>query len=194
MALVVKNLPASVGDIRDPGSISGSGRSPGGEHVQCSCLDSPMGGGAWWATVHGVTKSQTGLKWFGAHTHKHTAFWKDQMMSTTGFLSDKTTLSRLNLMMPPFLSVWSRHYTGLWLSLPSFQCVFPTLPYLFFIHTDTWKQLYAEGKQNPANIPPPNPRRRKRLCLGGWSVSQIKFRSWHFPLPSSFKFPNSWTF
>ena len=59
---MVKNLPASVGDIRDPGSISGSGRSPGGEHVQCSCLDNPMGGGAWWATVHRVTKSQTGLK------------------------------------------------------------------------------------------------------------------------------------
>ena len=39
--------------------ISGSGRSPGGEHGnphQCSCLENPMDRGAWWDTVHGVTK------------------------------------------------------------------------------------------------------------------------------------------
>ena len=46
----------------DPGSIPGSGRSPGegnGNLLQYSCLENPMDGGAWWATVHGVTKSQT---------------------------------------------------------------------------------------------------------------------------------------
>ena len=46
----------------DPGSIPGSGRSPGGGNgnpLQCSCLENPMDGGAWWATVHGVTKSWT---------------------------------------------------------------------------------------------------------------------------------------
>ena len=44
---------------RDTGSIPGSGRSPGGGHgnpLQCSCLGNPMHRGAWWATVHGVTK------------------------------------------------------------------------------------------------------------------------------------------
>ena len=61
-ALVVKNLPANAGDTRDAGSIPGSGRSPGGGYgnpLQCSCLENPMDRGAWQATVHGVTKSQT---------------------------------------------------------------------------------------------------------------------------------------
>ena len=46
----------------DPGSIPGSGRSPGegsGNPLQYSCLGNPMDGGAWWATVCGVAKSQT---------------------------------------------------------------------------------------------------------------------------------------
>ena len=50
VVLVVKNLPASVGDIRDIGSISGLGRSPGGGHgnpLQYSCLENPMDRGAW---------------------------------------------------------------------------------------------------------------------------------------------------
>ena len=53
------------GDVRDAGSIPGLGRSPGegnGNPLQYSCLKNPMGRGAWWATVHRVTKSQTGLK------------------------------------------------------------------------------------------------------------------------------------
>ena len=57
---VVKNPPASVGDIRDMGLIPRSGRSPGGgpgNPLQCSCLENPMDRGAWWATVHGVTKN-----------------------------------------------------------------------------------------------------------------------------------------
>ena len=57
---MVKNLPASAGDIRDLGSIPGSGRSPGegnGNPLQYSCLENPMDRGAWWATVHGVTES-----------------------------------------------------------------------------------------------------------------------------------------
>ena len=46
----------------DPGLIPGSGRSPGegnGNPLQYSCLENPMGGGAWWAAVHGVAKSRT---------------------------------------------------------------------------------------------------------------------------------------
>ena len=57
MALVVKNLPASVGDIKDVGSIPGSERSPGGGHgnpFQYSCLENPMDREAWWAKVYGV--------------------------------------------------------------------------------------------------------------------------------------------
>ena len=48
----------------DLGSIPGSGRSPGegnGSPLWYSCLENSMDRGAWWATIHGVTKSQTRL-------------------------------------------------------------------------------------------------------------------------------------
>ena len=57
---MVKNLPANAGNMREAGSISGSGRSLGGGHgnpLQCSCLENPTDRGAWWAMVHGVTES-----------------------------------------------------------------------------------------------------------------------------------------
>ena len=60
MVLVLKDLLASVGDVRDTGSILGLGRSPGGKHnnsLQCSCMENPVDRGALWATVHRVTKS-----------------------------------------------------------------------------------------------------------------------------------------
>ena len=55
-------VKASACNVGDLGSIPGSGRSPGegtDNPLQYSCLENPMDGEAWWATVHGVTKSQT---------------------------------------------------------------------------------------------------------------------------------------
>ena len=60
MALGVKNLAASAGDVRDKGSIPGLGRSPGRGHgnpLQCSHPENPKDRGAWWATVHEVSKT-----------------------------------------------------------------------------------------------------------------------------------------
>ena len=51
---------ASACNAGDPGSIPGSGRSPGegnGNPLQYSCLEHSMDGGAWWATVHGIAES-----------------------------------------------------------------------------------------------------------------------------------------
>ena len=65
VVLVVKNLPANAGDLRDVDSISGSGRSPGGgpgNPLWYSCLENPMDRGAWQATVHRVARSWTQLK------------------------------------------------------------------------------------------------------------------------------------
>ena len=59
--LAVKKPPANAGDIKDRGSIPGSGRSPGGGHgspLQYSCPENLKDRGAWWAIVNGVTKSQ----------------------------------------------------------------------------------------------------------------------------------------
>ena len=52
MALMVKNLPANVGDVRDAGLILGLGRTPGGGHgnpLQYSCQENPMDRRAWQA-------------------------------------------------------------------------------------------------------------------------------------------------
>ena len=65
MVLVVKNLPANAGNIRDVGSIPGSGRSPGGGNgnpLQYSCQEKTMDRGGCLATVHGIAKGWTRLK------------------------------------------------------------------------------------------------------------------------------------
>ena len=62
-----KEFACNVGNL---GSIPGLGRSPGegnGTPLQYACLENPMDGGAWWATVHGVAKSPTQLSDFTSH-------------------------------------------------------------------------------------------------------------------------------
>ena len=57
--LVEKNLCANAGDVRDAGSIPGSGRFPAGGHgnpLQYSCLENARDREAWQATVHGISK------------------------------------------------------------------------------------------------------------------------------------------
>ena len=61
---MVKNSPANAGDVSDSGSIPESKRSPRegfGNPLERSVLENPMDRGAWWATVHGVTKSERQL-------------------------------------------------------------------------------------------------------------------------------------
>ena len=75
VALVVKNPPANAGDAKDMDSIPGLVRSPREGYVnplKYSCLENPTVRWAWWATVHGVTKSQTQRKWLSMHAHTHT--------------------------------------------------------------------------------------------------------------------------
>ena len=62
VVLVVKNLPANAGGIRDAGSIPQSGRSLGRGHgnpLQYACLENPMDRGAWKTRVHGIQVSDT---------------------------------------------------------------------------------------------------------------------------------------
>ena len=59
---MVKSLPANTGDVRDAGSIPGSGRSPGRGHsnpLRYSCLENPIDRGAWQVTVHRIAESDT---------------------------------------------------------------------------------------------------------------------------------------
>ena len=65
VALVVKNPPSKVGDVRDTGSIPESGRSPGegnGSPYKYSCLENPVDREAWQSTVHiGLPRVQHNL-------------------------------------------------------------------------------------------------------------------------------------
>ena len=72
-------------NVGDPGSIPGSGRSPGegnGNPLQYSCLENPMEGGAWQATVHGVAKSRTGLS--DLRTTRTTGNYRGSWLAQTG--------------------------------------------------------------------------------------------------------------
>ena len=74
MALVVNNLPANAGELRDTGSIPGLGRSPGGGNgnpFQYSYLENHMDRGVWQDVVHRVAKGQTGPKGLSMHTFSH---------------------------------------------------------------------------------------------------------------------------
>ena len=69
--LVVKNPPASAGDIRNVGSVSGWGRFPGGGNgnlLQYSCLEKPMDRGARQIAIRMVTQSWTLLKQLSTHS------------------------------------------------------------------------------------------------------------------------------
>ena len=75
---VDKESTCNAGDAGHVGSVPESGRSAGGGHgnpLQYHCLENPMDRGAWWVTVHRVSKSQTRLKWLStAHTFFLTFF------------------------------------------------------------------------------------------------------------------------
>ena len=85
VALVVKNLLANAGDVRDTGSIPGSGRSPAGRNgsaLQYSCLENAMDRGAYWTTVHGFSNSQTCLS--NEHTHVLQSIEQSSLCSALG--------------------------------------------------------------------------------------------------------------
>ena len=90
VALLVTNLPADVTDVRDTGSIPGSGRpAGGGKHnsLQYSCLENPTDRGAWWATVHRVTKSQTWLKRLSTHIHAPGTYYMPDFKLGSSYVS-----------------------------------------------------------------------------------------------------------
>ena len=105
VALVVKNLPAR--DIRDSGSIPGSGRSLGGGHgnpLQYSCLENPMDRGAWRDTVHKVSKSQIWLKWLSTHVHWS---WIDPFFSGAipGSVKTNILMAHIEIQRKPLMAL-----------------------------------------------------------------------------------------
>ena len=109
-----KKLPANAGDIRDVGSLPEWGRSPGGGHgkpLQFSCLENPMDRGAWWVTVHGVTKSWIQLKWLSTQAGKYvlynfpyTFIYSSYVISYIGLETSLTTAPPKAPSVSPFRS------------------------------------------------------------------------------------------
>ena len=111
---VVNSLPANAGDLRNVGLIPGLGRSPGGgpgDPLQYSWQENPTDREARQATVHGVTKSWTWLKWLSTCTPEDSVGVQPETereegvyMSVTVVLSDFWNVHR----MLPRLSAWRK--------------------------------------------------------------------------------------
>ena len=132
---VVKNLPAIARDSGNAGSIPGSERSPGegnGNLLQYSCLENSMDRGAWRATVHGVAKSQTWLKWLSTHARTH--WWGSSdyrgllgHCPRNSFLVWNSTSRKFPLLTDDALALHSHQsLSGVW---PHF-CMWPFLAFL----------------------------------------------------------------
>ena len=93
---MVRNIPASAGNLRDASSIPGSGRSGGGHgnSLKYSCLENPMDGGAWWAAVHGGAKSWTRLKRLSSSSSRASqwALVVKNMPASAGDLRDASSI------------------------------------------------------------------------------------------------------
>ena len=107
VALVVKNPPGNAGDLRDMGSITGSGRSPGegnGNPLQYSCLVNPMDRGAWRATVHRVTQSQTWLKRLSTQYYIILLHWFHHEAEEVGWFEPASFQDRAHSSLIPSVS------------------------------------------------------------------------------------------
>ena len=120
MALVVKNLPANAGEIRDAGSIPESGRFPGegnGNPLQYSYLENSIDRATWQPTIHRLTMRQTWLKWLSMHAHRQcltegiSATWSSYLPSWSCGLC-VTLMSKCRLISCGKCRIY--HFGGLW--------------------------------------------------------------------------------
>ena len=113
---------ASTYSAGDPGSIPRLRRSPGegnGNPFQYSCLETPMDGGAWWATVHGVTKSWTQMSDF-------TSLWPYKIITKWLFLKSTNFGKQVS---QPLGAIRKVLITFIYLGLSRFICVVSHLWY-----------------------------------------------------------------
>ena len=152
MVLVAKNSPASAEDVRDMGLIPESGRSPGGGRgnpLQYSSLENPMDRGAWWLTVHRVTKSRTWLKWLSTHALNYVNIFFVGLLLSNQINSTKAKVVKRELSVLHLLSVFYQSYFKGWSVPRSIVSNFNS-----FIHCSVAKKIYNEKcySYNNSNI------------------------------------------
>ena len=130
-----KESTCQAGDAGDVGSIPGLGRSPGGGNGhphQYSCLENPRDRGAWWATVLGVTESQTRLSNFTASTWPLGALESAYSTSSTRLYQDseEPPAQQLSHPQPSQINTLPRH------------CVFPKF-IMFKMYAFGWGSMWT---------------------------------------------------
>ena len=131
----VKNLPAIAGETRDVGLIPQLGRLPrvgNGNPLQYSCLQNPMDREAWWATVHGVARSQTWRRpGSGRCGQGITDFWEEK--GTMNYLIKEASFGMMHLRAHPQLQ--SRKEISEEKKDPQLS---PSLTEVLWLNTLTW--------------------------------------------------------
>ena len=114
-----------------------------GNPLQCSCLENPRDGGAWWAAVYGVAQSQTRLKWLSSSSSSMFVYWWSSCFTIDGSISEITvfcfSLNILIILLFPFLIYPCRPSLGYsWLAGScvderslKFICLLKSLPFFF---------------------------------------------------------------
>ena len=144
MVLLVQSLPAGAGEVRDSGLIPGSGRSPGGGHgnpLQYSCLENPMDRGAWRATVHGVTQSQTQLKRLSTYAQRG-----DRVKTEIRWPSTSLQTSSLRIYEEIDVCFLSHPVCGSWLWQPQLTDTGPVSSVLLWEHQESSGHGKSERK------------------------------------------------
>ena len=143
-----QDLPANAGDVRDVCLIPGSGRSPGGRPRQSTLAFLPgqsqaRDRGAWWATVHRVTESQTRLKWLSAHTRRHrgVTVWKQIRWPSTNLQT-----SSLHIYEEIDVCFLSCPVCGSWLWQPQLTDTGPISSVLLWEHQESSGYRKSERK------------------------------------------------
>ena len=163
-----KESTCNAGVTGERGSIPESGRSPGGGQgypLQYSCLENPMDRGAWWATVHSITKSRTWLKWLSIHK-EGCRFW----------IATK-------LVIELFFFLWyirANHMEGFFVVVFSRFVIFPTT----FLSTKPPVNTYSE--QNRVLSKWKIPQLFISSCVQNSTVTTENFSTWfHIMLKGS---------
>ena len=120
-----------------------------GNPLQCSCLENPSDGGAWWAAVHGVTQSWTGLKWLSSSSSCYLFLL---FLLKFSWLTTICSFQAWNILIRHFYRLCTKVITML---LTYFQCYTLHIPMTYVFYS--WKSVALNPFTYFAMPPPSSP-------------------------------------